>query len=142
MASWMEERDRLVAQTLAFVQQVAAARPTTPVAAAPVAVAPVDGNNAFSEETTAASQMAGSDVPAPSAPTAAATQQIATPVSPPVAATAEPLAVLSERDEIMRRVAAFRAQQGRIIAERDAYYEAVKDKIKTSLGNESGDGRL
>ena len=27
MASWKEERDRLVAQTLAFVQQVAAAHP-------------------------------------------------------------------------------------------------------------------
>ncbi len=142
MASWMEERDRLVAQTLAFVQQVAAARPTMPVVAERVAVTPVAGDKAFLEEVTAASQTAESDVPAPSAPAAAAPQQIATSVPPSIAGTTEPLVVLSERDEIMRRVAAFRAHQGRIIAERDAYYEAVKDKIKTVLGNESGDGRL
>lgn len=100
MTSWMEERDRLVAQTLAFVQGVAAAPPFRP---APCAAAP-----------------------APPHPTQPKLQ----PASPRMPAP------VSERDEIMRRVAAFKAHQHRLIKERETYYASVQSQIRTVLGND------
>jgi hypothetical protein len=101
MTSWMEERDRLVAQTLAFVQGVAAATSFHP--AAPPAAAPVSPHQA---KTT--------PLPAPSRVHAPA----------------------SDRDEIMRRVAAFKAHQHRLIKERESYYASVQTQIRTVLGHD------
>jgi hypothetical protein len=41
----------------------------------------------------------------------------------------------SERAEILRRVASFRAHQLKLGQEREKYYEGVQEKIRTSLGN-------
>jgi hypothetical protein len=101
MTSWMEERDRLVAQTLAFVQGVAAATPFR--SAAPPAVAPVPPHQA---------------------------QPTPLPASPRLPAP------VSERDEIMQRVAAFKAHQHRLIKERESYYASVQSQIRTVLGND------
>ena len=133
MTSWMEERDRLVAQTMAFVQQVAAAHPT------PVTVPP---REAPSEQIIVADFATQPDGPAVLLPEPEVSAVAAQPVEPSTTLPPPFATPVSERDDIMQRVAAFRARQGRIIEEREAYYEAVKAKIKTVLGNESGDGRL
>lgn len=103
MTSWMKERDRLVAQTLAFVQGVAAAKPF--LAATPPA--------------------------APPAP-----PQLAEPKTLPRTPSSRVPAPVSERDEIMRRVAAFKAHQHRLIKERESYYASVQSQIRTVLEND------
>ncbi|MEH2469021.1 hypothetical protein V1281_001723 [Nitrobacteraceae bacterium AZCC 2161] len=138
MTSWKEERDRLVAQTLAFVREVAAAHPTKTQAAQPVpAVAVVI---APSESIPASSVVASQVISQKVISQVTAAQQIAPMATMPAKPTASP--DISERAYITQRVAAFRARQGRMIEEREAYYEAVKAKIQTVLGNESRNGRL
>ncbi|MET0724530.1 MAG: hypothetical protein ABWY64_27390 [Tardiphaga sp.] len=122
MTSWMEERDLLVATTLAFVQEVAAAHPGTIAAdKSPDRTSDTDG------------------VPRPPA-LVGAVQQTAT--SLPAGTGKTLAAMVSEREHITQRVASFRARQGQIIAEREAYYETMKARIKTVLGNESSGRRL
>jgi hypothetical protein len=130
----MEERDRLVAQTAAFVQQVAAAHPH--VSSRPE----IEKLLADKAE---AIQPAPSppEVVAPVAPTAdaiLATRPIANASSPPAAR----LPPASERSDIMERVAAFRARQARMNAEREAYYETMRAKIRSGLRNQAGSDRL
>ena len=138
MTSWMEERDRLLAQTQAFVQQVAAAHPVkVAIDMTAIDVAEI--------ETVAAVEVALPAEPA-QAPI------LVTVVEPPATiATAKEIMALrpivSERSQIMERVAAFRARQARINDERDAYYETMQSKIRSELklarpGNEAGDSRL
>ncbi len=55
------------------------------------------------------------------------------PAKPERAAAMSSLA--SERAEILRRVASFRAHQLKLGQEREKYYEGVQEKIRTSLGN-------
>lgn len=64
--------------------------------------------------------------------------------APPPAAEAMRLQLpkLPERMVIASRVAAFKAQQDRLLAEREAYYEETRARIRNALGNENGDGRL
>ena len=138
MTSWMEERDRLLAQTQAFVQQVAAAHPVK-VAIDKTAI------DVAEIETVAAVEVALPAEPA-QAPI------LVTVVEPPapIATAKEIMAlrpIVSERSQIMERVAAFRARQARINDERDAYYETMQSKIRSELklagpGNEAGDSRL
>ena len=139
MTSWMEERDRLLAQTQAFVQQVAAAHPVK------VAIDKTAIDVAEIEALVAAAEVALPAEPA-QAPI------LVTVVEPPATiATAKEIMALrpivSERSQIMERVAAFRARQARINDERDAYYETMQSKIRSELklvgpGNEAGDSRL
>ena len=123
MTSWMEERDRLVAQTQAFVQQVAAAHPKD--LAGPVEKAPIETVE------TAAIEAAAPDMPALDAAPAA----VAAPVRRVVP-------VASERSDIQARVAAFRARQARMNEEREAYNQTMQAKIRKQLGNEAGTSRL
>jgi hypothetical protein len=135
----MEERDRLVAQAAAFVQQVAAAHPQD--SARPEIAKPLSGKTQAIEPALAEPAAA---VPAtePAAPPPA--DAVAPPV--PLAMAAAPRAVrlppVSERSDIQDRVAAFRARQARVNAEREAYYEIMQAKIRSKLGNEPGGGRL
>jgi hypothetical protein len=132
MTSWMEERDRLVAQTAAFVQQVAALHPH--VSSRPE----IEKLLADKAE---AIEPAPPAVEAPVAPTASAvlaTRPTAIASRPP----AERLKPVSERSDIMERVAAFRARQARMNAERESYYETMRAKIRSKLGNEPGNDRL
>ena len=138
MTSWMEERDRLLAQTQAFVQQVAAAHPVkVAIDMTAIDVAEI--------ETVAAVEVALPAEPA-QAPI------LVTVVEPPATiATAKEIMALrpivSERSQIMERVAAFRARQARLNDERDAYYETMQSKIRSELklagpGNEAEGSRL
>lgn len=134
MTSWMEERDRLVATTLAFVQEVAAAHP------APARVVADKPAIEAAEVTQGDVALPATAAVAPAPVVASSEIQFAPETN---GAKPRPLATLiSERDDIMRRVEAFRTRQSRIIEEREAYYQSVKARIRNVLGNDSKDGRL
>ena len=196
MTSWMQERDRLMAQTLAFVQGVTGARPVIvdrpdeppqgaqpnpvaetlphdivveprppaaaipphdqaaepiripssdpqPLAAKPteakVDATPVHAKPILAEpsDDVAASAAAilsrWSAPPSPQVrPTEPATDHAAAP-SRPTAPRQIPLTAGSEREDILNRVAAFRAQQSRISRDRQSYYEDMHAKIQQTL---------
>jgi hypothetical protein len=157
MASWKEERDRLVAQTLAFVQHVAAAHPAvasklrTEPQAAQAVTNPVDEVSVLpdqlSDETivVSAEDVLSAEEPLP-APIVAApiVDEPACPPSILVDLPRQPLQyrTASERASIAERVAAFKARQLTLNQEREAYYERMQARIKSSLGNDPGLGRL
>ena len=105
MKSWMEERDLLIAQTMAFVEGVAASTPS-PVEPQIIA-APID----LVQNTEQPVQLERERVEAP----------------------AEPIATLGprmdERAEIQKRVASFRAHQVRLIQDRDQFFRSMMTKI-------------
>jgi hypothetical protein len=110
MKHWMHERDQLIEQTLAFVEGVAAARPARPVAAAPARAEP------------------------------AKPVEQAGPAEPPKPAALAPSGlapVVSERAEIQRRVANFKAQQQKFQRTREAHYDAIFSKARATPGNQT-----
>lgn len=195
MTSWKIERDRLVAQTLAFVQGIEKARPiTADVGTADTKLAatcpgqPIEAPQpgmvrseqsaaghteidpgrtaAPPDQTTLIQPKAASvesskiDLPIPvhavpdpdSQRITSASVTSATPRTPlktltakTVTATAPqqiPLTAASERDDILQRVASFRARQIQFSRERQIYYETVQAKIRTTLGNDGGGTQL
>jgi hypothetical protein len=109
MKLWMRERDQLIEQTMAFVQGVAAAKPVR------AAVAP-----ARAELVTPVAQAGPAELPRPVgfAPMGLA-----------------PMA--SERAEIERRVAKFKAQQQKFQNAREAHYDAIFSKARATPGNQT-----
>jgi hypothetical protein len=110
MKHWMRERDQLIEQTLAFVEGVAAARPARPAAAASPHAEPVKA------------------------------VEPARPAEPPKPAGLAPIRVVpmaSERAEIERRVANFKAQQQKFQRAREADYDAIFSKTHATAGNAS-----
>ena len=105
MKHWMRERDQLIEQTLAFVEGVAAARPARTAAAASA--------SARAEPARPVEQ--------------------AGPAEPPKPAMVAPMA--SERAEIERRVANFKAQQQKFQRAREAHYDAIFSKTRATPGN-------
>jgi hypothetical protein len=106
---WVHERDLLVAQTLMFVQSITGTKPEARTRAEPrTEPAPV-GEIGSSERTLVR-------------PTATAAYPMAEPPS-------------GLREEIRRRVAAFRAHQQLFDRERDAYCDAVVTRLRASLAN-------
>jgi hypothetical protein len=125
MASWQEERDRLIAQTQDFVEQVAAASPRVAPPFAPKAA-------------NATTQLRFSPP-----------ETLAPPGRPDVAVA--PIAVpdpqprydaISDRAEILERVAAFRIRQSQLARDRETYYEEMQARIRKTLRNDSGPDRL
>lgn len=109
MKHWMYERDQLIEQTLAFVQGVAAARPAQAVSAALKRAEP-----------------------------AKPAEQVR-PVEPPKPAGFAPIRVappVSERAEIERRVANFKAQQQKFQRAREADYDAIFLKARATPRNQ------
>jgi hypothetical protein len=110
MKLWMRERDQLIEQTMAFVQGVAAAKPVRAPAVGPtpaVLVRPV-------------AQAAPAELPKL---TGIAFMALA------------PMA--SERAEIERRVAKFKAQQQKFQRAREAHYDAIFSKARATPGNQT-----
>src|SRR3954469_23481398 len=107
MKLWMRERDQLIEQTMAFVQGVAAATPAR--AADPVRA-----------EAAKPVAQAGAE---PSKPVRIAFMALA------------PMA--SERAEIERRVANFKAQQQKFQRAREAHYDAIFSKARATPGNQT-----
>jgi hypothetical protein len=125
---WQEERDLLIAQTMAFVQSVAGKEPHTGlgVAAKPnLATAPA----------------------VESAPVEAVKLRTAEVVTPPHAAPPKDIQVSIQiprtvvpsdvRAEIQARVANFRAHQQRFSREREEYFSATLTKARTATDNDS-----
>jgi hypothetical protein len=110
MKLWMRERDQLIEQTMAFVQGVAAAKPARTVTAGP------------------------------------AQPELAQPVAQAGPAESPRLAgialmglapMASERAEIERRVANFKAQQQKFQRAREAHYDAIFSKARATPGNQT-----
>ena len=110
MKHWMRERDQLIEQTLAFVEGVTAARPVRTIAAAP----------ARTEPAKPAEQARPAAAPKPERITA-----IGFPPLP------------SERAEIQRRVANFKAQQQKFQRAREAHYDAIFSKARATPGTQA-----
>ena len=156
MTSWMKERDRLLEQTLAFVQGVVSQRPVNtaiadahPEVVATTPIADHVANDAASFETDALISLMTSSSPAPSSDqdasfnppivVADSPPAIRLAVAPPVhqpAARRQMELVLPERDVIARRVAKFRAGQQKLLQEREDHYAATQARIRASLGND------
>jgi hypothetical protein len=108
MKLWMRERDHLIEQTLAFVEGVAAAKPARAAAAGPARAEPA--------------------------------KPVAKPAEPPKSAgfAAMGLAPMaSERAQIERRVANFKAQQQKFQRAREAHYDAIFSKARATPGNQT-----
>ena len=106
MKSWMEERDLLIAQTMAFVEEVAAA---LPIRAEP----PTDG-----------AQVA---VPIENAEHPLEVESVAVSLQP--IARLIPHSALGERAEILKRVASFKDHQARFLQDRDKFFRAAMTRI-------------
>jgi hypothetical protein len=117
MKLWMRERDQLIEQTLAFVEGVAAARPVRTVAAVSARAEP-------------AKPAGPAEPPKPErlAPIG---------VAPIGFASIGPAPMASERAEIERRVANFKAQQQKFQRAREADYDAIFSKARATPGNPS-----
>ncbi len=110
---WMNERDLLIAQTMAFVQSVA-------------------GNKPDAEQPVAAPDSGELDG------IGAATDALAfTSAAPPKAVEIPRINTQGDyRSEIQSRVASFRAHQQRISREREAYCSATLARIHATIGND------
>jgi hypothetical protein len=108
MKWWMRERDQLIEQTMAFVEGVAAAKPARAAAAASARAEPA---KPF--------RLAGA----------------AESPKPERAAPIELAPMASERAEIQRRVANFKAQQQKFQRAREAHYDAIFSKARATAGN-------
>jgi len=110
MKLWMRERDQLIEQTLAFVEGVAAAKPARAAAVGPVRAEPAK--------------------PAVQAGPAEASK-------PEKIAPIGLVPMVSERAEIERRVANFKAQQQKFQRAREAHYDAIFSKARATPGNQT-----
>ena len=176
MTSWKEERDRLIKETMAFVEGVARKHPTAAdiakIAAAPPDIAQPEVLEAATAEVIAEPDqpgppelMSGGDTnPVPDTPAKTEAQAAEAQALPRndiylsvLPATAAPEPILtgdlpeqqdlgsaradrpspSERTAIVSRVAAFKALQEKMSAERAAFYEATQERIKSALRNEA-----
>jgi hypothetical protein len=115
---WMRERDQLIEQTMAFVQGVAAAKPVRAAAVGPARTEPAKPV-----------AQAGPAVLARELPRSAGIAPIITPLG------LAPMA--SERAEIERRVAKFKAQQQKFQRAREAHYDAIFSKARATPGNQT-----
>lgn len=131
---WKQERDLLVAQTLAFVQSVTGKKSDA-------------GANATVEARVAAAapvQAAPADVPAIAPPAFTATELLAAEIIAPPKEIKPvqvnlnlPRAIVGNdiRTEIQARVANFRAHQERFHREREEYFSATLRNVRTASGN-------
>ena len=109
--SWKNERDSLIAQTMAFVQSVTGRRNATPAPVLPPVEIDVRAELATALEIVEAAEP-------PPAPPIAPTRQI----------------VLTEmQKEIRDRIASFRAHQQRFNREREEYFSTTLAKLKASM---------
>lgn len=144
MTGWREERDRLVAQTLAFVQQVAAAHSSHPTSRARGS----DPDDADANHGTI--HALTSSIVVPETTEAELTvESMDAAIQTTTAAIAADLSrhhVIyssnADRAEIAERVAAFKARQTSQHQAREAYYQATQARIRTALRNDSASDGL
>jgi hypothetical protein len=127
--NWKQERDLLIAQTMAFAQSVTgkAAEADSPLEVAPLEVARLEVAPFEAAPFEAARfEPVSANAPAEAAPRVAA-HPIARPATPYHNPRHNDLC-----DEIRRRVAAFRAHQELLRRDRDEYYNSVLAKVHAS----------
>jgi hypothetical protein len=124
MKLWMRERDQLIEQTMAFVQGVAAAKP---VRAAAVGLARTEPAKPVAQAIPA--ELPRAELPRAELPRPAGIAPIITPLG------LAPMA--SERAEIERRVAKFKAQQQKFQRAREDHYDAIFSKARATPGNQT-----
>ncbi len=147
MKSWLLERDRVVKQTLSFVEAAAAAMPSRAKPVTEIAQPTALAEPAALLQPPAIAQPAAAAQPAaiaqPITPAPEAVEHI-TPKPRPIAESAAPkvdsaVAVarpkLSERAEILMRVNAFKDHQIKVRREREEYYEATLAKTRAALSS-------
>jgi hypothetical protein len=126
MKLWMRERDQLIEQTMAFVEGVAAAKPVRAAAVGPARTEPAKPVAQASPAELARELLR--ELPRP------------TGIAPIIAPIIAPLGlapVASERAEIERRVAKFKAQQQKFQRAREAHYDAIFSKARATPGNQT-----
>ena len=123
--SWKDDRDTLIAQTMAFVQSVANRRPSSPGIAAKLAMSPEsrDREPAPSETTAFAPAKLFEPIKVAEAP-----PEIAAPIPAP-----HPVAPGEVANEIRARIAGFRAHQERFNREREEYFSKTLAKLRATL---------
>jgi hypothetical protein len=127
MKTWMQERDLLIAQTMAFVEEVAAA---TAIRADPSSVAVMPTSIelhivAPPIELQAPVELQNAEQPLEIEPIAASMARLI------------PRSAVDERAEIMKRVASFKAHQARFLEDRDKFFRAAMTRIGDPAGNQS-----
>ncbi|VIO75685.1 hypothetical protein [Bradyrhizobium ivorense] len=148
---WMQERDLLIAQTMAFVQSVTGKRPDAetlmaapskgnPPAPAPQVAAPIAATPKVAADPEAATPSplpvpTVIEVPPPAPPAAVVGE------APPAPAPLPQFATLDIRgdfgSEVRARVANFRANQQRFIREREEYCSSTMAKVRAAIRDNS-----
>jgi len=129
---WKQERDSLIAQTLAFVQSVAGRKEVLdrPRSAA-VDLDELEANlRRFAPPPT---EPANAAVPVQPVVKAAATAEPAKPVAPPSTPARRPIIQSEMTEEIRARIASFRAHQERFNREREEYFSATLARLKAAM---------
>jgi len=123
--SWQEDRDALIAQTMAFVQSVTSKRKEA-----------TGLNGGFAPTPAPTAELPEVDLSLRPAPKPAAPIEPARimEVSPAVAAlTPRPLTPSDMASEIRARVASFRAHQERFNREREQYFSATLERLRAAI---------
>jgi hypothetical protein len=149
--SWKEDRDALIAQTMAFVQSVTGRREEAPVLSGHFVPAPVAELSVLPPSVLPPSvlpeavlpelglgagrslkePLAKEPLPGPAAPIEPARIME---VSPAVAAiTPRPITPSDMASEIRARVASFRAHQERFNREREQYFSATLERLRAGI---------
>jgi hypothetical protein len=150
--SWREERDALIAQTLAFVQSVTGKPtdfsqlvPASAVASAAPAALELSAEMAAAaspgDATPEASIPEPAESPAPPSTETAVPDQPA--AAPPESITGHPFTSITsqlglQRDmqaEIRARIASFRANQERFNRERQEYFSSTLERLRASMND-------
>ncbi|VIO65803.1 hypothetical protein CI1B_09110 [Bradyrhizobium ivorense] len=151
---WMQERDLLIAQTMAFVQSVTGKRPdaealmaapskANPPAPAPQVAVPIAATPKVAADPEAATPSplpvpTVIEVPPPAPPAAVA---VTVGEAPPAPAPLPQFATLDIRgdfgSEVRARVANFRANQQRFIREREEYCSSTMAKVRAAIRDNS-----
>ena len=134
---WKQERDLLIAQTMAFVQSVTGKKPDAELTEAG-AKFELKAPSATKTAPVSAVEMLAAEIIAP--PQAGA--QAGTEVSSPANLRMSRAAVSHDiRSEMQARVANFRAHQERFNREREAYCSATLTKLRAAIDNGPTPGR-
>jgi hypothetical protein len=160
---WMKERDLLIAQTMAFVQSVAAKRPDTEVLTAapsmtavpattlpadvPVTPPPLSAAPIVLAEPKAAQPSMSVPPPLPvptvfeippALPPAAMAMVVEVPPAPAQQPNFAKLDIRGDfQSEVRARVANFRAHQQRFLREREEYCSSTMDKVRAAIRDNS-----
>lgn len=125
---WIQERDALIAQTLAFVQSVTGRKdePRRREGAPPAPAAAI-------EVTTVVTVARVPDIQVPDIPVLDAREPVQTPPPPQPLAAAAPRTSGEFRSEIQARVANFRKYQQRFEREREEYCAATLARARAAI---------